>query len=208
MCRCVYGAILPDIAVAVCLALGAEAMSRRFDVQVPCGRRLLLLHALGPGHAVVHEVGLAERRTRAALKGGRASIAILLGPLGGGRRHLRCHQQQRKHARACARPHDAAQMQLFLWQVGAACGHFTARGLAWVQWGARAGPECLTHTWVSRNASRKGCDEACRRRTKRRVSTHQITSSMRQCRAVRMVARPKFFSDASDLGFNDDANIP
>ena len=97
-------------------------------------------------------------------------------------------------------------------QVGAACGHFTARGLAWVQWGARAGPECLTHTWVSRNASRKGCDEACRRRTKRRVSTHQITSSMRQCRAVRMVARPKFFSvtfsDASDLGFNDDASIP
>ena len=35
---------------------------------------------------------------------------------------------------------------------------------------------------------------------------------MRQCRAVRMVARPKFFSvtfsDASDLGFNDDASIP
>ena len=63
-------------------------------------------------------------------------------------------------------------------QVGAACGHFTARGLAWVQWGARAGPECLTH---SRSVETHQGRDATKHADGGRSVGSRRTRSHRQC---------------------------
>ena len=64
-------------------------------------------------------------------------------------------------------------------QVGAACGHFTARGLAWVvQWGARAGPEYLTH---SRSVETHQGRDATKHADGGRSLGSRRTRSHRQC---------------------------